>query len=276
MTIYDRKIFHYALIASVATTILALGMFTSVARAEAEEVTINVMNHICNEDIQSLEDFENVDGPDDNDSTQFHDKVLACPTVVLEDDEYAEGAIHHEDKHEFNFEVEGDDGEEMDIEDAEYVQMKLCESDVDFDVNGDEEISEDVCLGTSLYQYTDVEGGEVSVTEVETPDDTRPGALEFTPDSIAQNDDADTLVEDFGEVFGEGDHTVMLETDEDDADDVITLHIYNFQDEEYENEDEDGEEMEENEDIVRIDEDLFSALIEAINELLMAIDSRFI
>lgn len=262
---------QYFLVGMAAVSVLALGMFVSVASAHAEGVTVNVMTHICDEDIQSVEDFDNVDGPDENSTTQFHDKVLACPTVVMDGDEYADGAIHYGDHEDFNFVVEGDNGDEQDMGDADYSQMKLCESDVDFDVNGDGDISEDTCLGTSLYSFTDVDGGDVEVTEVDPPEGTRPGALEFTPDALAENDDADTLVGDMGNVFGEGDHSVMLDTMDDDDDNVITLHIYNFQGEDYNDEDSNDDDSG---DSVTIDEDLFDNLLDAIGGLIQIIAIR--
>ncbi len=192
-------------------------------------VTINVMNHICDEDTQTVDEFDSFDGPDDNDTTDFHDKVLNCPTVVLDGDSYVDGTVHFPETRDFNFTVTGDDGEEMTISDAEFMPMKLCETDVDFDVNGDGDIDAGTCLETSMYSFEGVAGGNVTVTESETPGDVRAGALEFTPDALMENDDADTLVdEDVDDVFSDGDMTLMLDTDEDSQDNVVTLHIYNF------------------------------------------------
>jgi hypothetical protein len=192
-----------------------------------ETVTINVMKHICNEDIQTVADFDNVDGPDEGNETNFHDKVLACPTVVMTGDDYTEGTVHFSEKRDFDFEITDANGETHTIADATFTQIQVNESDINVDVNNNGNLEDS--LGTSLYSYTGVASGEITVTEIETPGDTRPGALEFTPDALAENDDAATLSENMDSIFDDGDATIELDTTNDTGDSSITLHVYNFQ-----------------------------------------------
>lgn len=192
-----------------------------------DTVTVNVMKHICDEDIQNLSEFKSVDGPDAGNTTEFHDTVVRCPTVVREGDSYSNGSANFGEKRDFNFEVTGADGEIQDIGGAQFQQQALNESDLGTDVNGDGDMVD--TLDTSQYVYSNVSSGLVDVEETETPQDTRPGALKFTPDALVQNDDAATLVENQDTVF-ENDSIIELNTSKDSEDDTITLHVYNFQD----------------------------------------------
>ena len=202
---------------------------------EELETTVNVMKHVCDESIQNLSDFNQVDGPDAGNTTEFHDKVLACPTVVQEGDNYSNNSVNFGEKRDFNFEVASSSGVQH-IDDSEFVQQKLNESDIGIDVNGDGDMTD--ALDTSLYVYTGVTEGLVNVTETETPGETRPGALEFTPDTIMQNDDDSTLLEN-QDVFAD-DSTIELNTSLDSEDDTVTLHVYNFQNVDDEDPENDG------------------------------------
>jgi hypothetical protein len=202
---------------------------------DRENVTIRVMKHVCTSSVQSIDDFESVD-PNGDGQTAFVDKVLACPTVVQPGDGYVDGAVSSDDKHDMQFEIEDADGEMHTIEDASYQQQQVCESEeasededaatavVGADVSGDGD--QDDCLDTSLYVYEGVADGNVTVTETDTPGVTMPGALEFTPQALSPNNDADTLLEEQNEVFAD-DNMVELDTTRDD-DGAITLHLYNF------------------------------------------------
>lgn len=201
-------------------------------------VTINVMKHICSaEHVQDIDDFESVDLNGDGNNT-FVDKVLACPTVVMPGDEYSTGSFHFDGKRVFDFEVHHGDGDLQTILDATFVKRQLCESEgasqdnssstgvAGADLTGDGDL--DDCVDTSLYQYKNVTDGLVNVTETDTPGVTRPGALEFTPQALAANNDSKTLLEEENQVFSSDDFTIELDTSLDDEDNTVTLHVYNF------------------------------------------------
>jgi predicted ribosomally synthesized peptide with SipW-like signal peptide len=200
---------------------------TNVTNETRENVTVNVMKHICDDEIQSVQDFNQVDGPDANTTTEFHDKVLACPTVVREGDNYTNGTAAFDSKEDFDFTVTGADGEQQTIEDAAFKQGQVPESAIGVDVNGDGDRNDS--LDTSLYAFSNVSSGNVSITETEAPNNTRSGALAFTPSGLAPNDDASTLLENLSQVFADDD-TIELDTTRDTQDNEITLHVYNFQD----------------------------------------------
>ena len=185
--------------------------------------TVNVMKHICNAAIKDLADFESTDGPDANQTTEFHDKVLACPTVVMEGDDYTDG-LAFDGKRAFDFEVKGDEGETQTIADATFVPGKVCETDINFDANGDGTIDANTCFDTSLYSYTDVSAGNITVTELVSPTGRIGGALEFTPAALNGGFDEAVVLTDSNR-FDDG----VVEIDSTlDNDGVVTLHLYNF------------------------------------------------
>jgi len=220
---------------ALALAVVAFGIGTPLASAQSsdEEVQINVMKHICAEGVDFVEEFDSVEGPDDGEETNFHDKVLECPTVVLPEDDYAdhddEEIVNFGGKRDFDFVVSDDDGDTQDISEASFVNQKVTEQAVDVDVNGDGDRND--ALGTSHYAYSGVADGDVTVTETESPDGTQAGALEFTPQALQENNDAETLEEDMNEVFADDDQAIELDTSADN-DGVVTLHVYNFENDE--------------------------------------------
>lgn len=206
------------------------------AQPSSGDVTINVMKHECDADlVKNLEEFETVD-TNGNGVHEFVDTVLACPTMVMPGDEQANGALAFPDKKDFQFEVEDDLGVVQNLDTSTYIERQVCESEeasqddgantvvLGADISGDGDT--DDCLDTSLYQVDNVANGTVNVTETEPPFFTRPGALEFTPQAVNENNDNETLEEELREVFV-GDSIIELDTTRDDNG-VVTLHVYNF------------------------------------------------
>lgn len=193
-------------------------------------VTINVMKHICNPSIQSTQDFNDTAGNlsfdnADDEMTSFLNKLLACPTVVLEDDDYTDG-ISFEEKRDFDFTVTGDQGETQTISSSTFMPQKVCETDLGIDVNGDGEISADTCVDTSMYVYSNVSSGNVVVTETVSPTGDIGGFLEFTPAALNDGFDEEITLNDANR-FEDG--FVVINSDLDEGDDTITLHLYNMQ-----------------------------------------------
>ncbi|HLG23832.1 MAG TPA: PKD domain-containing protein [Candidatus Nanoarchaeia archaeon] len=172
---------------------------------------ILVMKHICPSNIQSLSDFNSLGG--------FVEKEIACPVVVLPNDEASLDAISG-GEHDFDFDVEGSDNTVQSISSAGFIQSKACENEDIGDLNNDGNISNSTCLDTSHYAYINVKSGNVVVTESEMPEGTRFGAVSFTPNSLMANNDEDSLV-------SAEDGVITLDTSGD-SDDSIMLHVYNF------------------------------------------------
>jgi major membrane immunogen (membrane-anchored lipoprotein) len=221
----------------VVAAVMVLGVAAPSASAQSnEDVTINVMKHICNPNVQDIDDFNDVD-VNNNGETEFTDKVLSCPTVLLEGDDYVDGTVHFSENRPFNFRVTDQNNDNQDIADATLVNQQVCEAEepddpeentiyLGADVNDDGLMN--ACLDTSLYSYENVAGGDdISVVELLSPTGQAGGALEFTPPSLNGDFNEEVTLGDDGDRFEGG--VVELDSTEDN-DGTITLHLYNFQD----------------------------------------------
>lgn len=212
-----RKV-NLTLFAALAALALSVA---PVAADAGDDQMIMVMKHACSADIQSEADFEAVELAGEgatNPVAALVNTVLACPTVVNPGDSTSDGI--KADAAGFTFTVESSAGEATPA--ADTTALKLCESDLELDANGDGNISDDVCLDVSHRAHTGVSGGPVTVTETDAPDGFRFGTLRLTPTEIDGNNDAASLV-----AFADG--VIELDTT-DDEDGMVMLHVYNFAD----------------------------------------------
>jgi hypothetical protein len=205
------------------------------AAAHGDEPTVVVMQHLCNADIQSEADFVAVEnagagGQAGGEGTLpgLVATVLACPTVFLPSDTGTGGIAA--DPTEFEYTVEDADGASYDLTaDGMFMAAELCESDIALDANGNGEVEEDVCLDVSMYSFSPVAEGDVTVTQTSAPGDTRFGTIRFTPAST----DEMALLSATGGVI-ELDTTADTQVAEPPLplseynDDVIVAHVYNF------------------------------------------------
>ena len=191
--------------------VLMLALSPGVRHAEAAESSVAVMLHVCPESIQSVEDFDDLGG--------FLQKVLACPVVTRTGDEGLKGTVSAANQN-FSFTLDATDGSSRTITDATFMQGKLCESDLDTDVNGDGTKSKGTCVDISHYVYSGMPKGELRITETAPPDGFMFGAIEFSPAALGGGNDADTLV-------SARDGVVELDTAKDE-DATTMLHVYNF------------------------------------------------
>jgi hypothetical protein len=205
------------------------------AAAHGDEPTVVVMQHLCNAEIQSEADFvavenEGAGGQAGGEGTLpgLVATVLACPTVFLPSDTGTGGVAA--DPTEFEYTVSDGDGASYDLSaDGMFMAAELCESDIALDANGNGEVEEDVCLDVSMYSFSPVAEGDVTVTQTSAPGDTRFGTIRFTPAST----DEMALLSATGGVI-DLDTTADTQVAEPPLplseynDDVIVAHVYNF------------------------------------------------
>jgi hypothetical protein len=205
------------------------------AAAHGDEPTVVVMQHLCNADIQSEADFvaaenEGAGGQAGGEGTLpgLVATVLACPTVFLPDDTGTGGIAA--DPTDFEYTVEDAEGASYDLSsDGMFMPMQLCEADIALDANGNGEVEDDVCLDVSMYMFSPVAEGDVTVTQTSAPGDTRFGTIRFTP---ASTDDLALLSATGGVI--EFDTTADTQVAEPPLpldeynDDVVVAHVYNF------------------------------------------------
>ena len=205
------------------------------AAAHGGEPTVVVMQHLCNEDIQSEADFaaveaEGAGGQPGGEGTLpgLVATVLACPTVFLPSDTGTGGLAA--EPTEFEYTVEDGDGASYELTaDGMFMAAELCESDIALDADGSGEIDEDVCLDVSMYSFSPLAEGNVTLTQTGAPGDTRFGTIRFTP---ASTDDLALISAEGGVI--ELDTTADTQVAEPPLpldeynDDVVVAHVYNF------------------------------------------------
>ena len=152
-------------IGCIATISIMLMFAAPVAAAEGDPGTVMIMNHACTEEpVKDQADFDAIVAQAKGDeTTALALTVVACPTIIQPDDTFSDGI--HGPAVAFDFTVTDANGDTQTLGDAEFMTAKLCETDIDRDVNGDGEMTADVCLDTSHYVFTDLAVGKVTVKE---------------------------------------------------------------------------------------------------------------
>src|SRR5919112_2707687 len=178
--------------------------------AEGDPGKVLVMKHACTEEpVRNEADFDAIVAKAEGDEiTALALTVLACPTIVLADDEgdrtdgVAGPAV------DFDFTVTDSNGDTQTLADAMFVSAKLCETDIERDANGDGQFSADVCLDISHYMFENVAVGEVTVEETTPPNGWKFGTQLLTPQALQAegSDDAAT-----GADYDDGTSTVTLD-----------------------------------------------------------------
>jgi len=211
---------------TMAAGLLLLSAVPAVA-AEGDAGSLMIMKHACTEEpIKTQADFDDVVAMADGDEvTALALTVLACPTIVLTDDEadFTDGI--HGAGVDFDFSVTDSNGDTQTLSDAEFMPAKLCETDIDRDANGDGQKTADVCLDISHYIFSDLSVGDVTVKETTPPNGWKFGTVTLTPKvlQVSPSDDAATNM-----TFTAKTSTVKLDLSGD-ADNMAMIHVYNFE-----------------------------------------------
>jgi len=210
----------------IAAGLLAISAVPALA-AEGDEGVLMIMKHACTEEpVMNQADFDAIVAQADGDEiTALALTVLACPTIVLSDDEGGFSDGIHGPAVDFEFEVTDSNGDTQTLADAELVTAKLCETDIDRDANGDGQKTADVCLDISNYMFTNLAVGDVTVKETTPPNGWKFGTLTLTPQALQAEGSNDAAT---GATFTAKTSTVSLDLSGD-ADNTAMLHIYNFE-----------------------------------------------
>ncbi|MES2471182.1 MAG: hypothetical protein V4526_03045 [Patescibacteria group bacterium] len=215
---------------------LALAASAQSAHAQAtttatSSVSIHIAKHQCNENINSVSDFEDLE--EGRSAVSAFANVLAnCPVTGLSGDEPTSGSVSAS-RSTFNFNVENTQGQDYDLDDADFMQDVICEDDINTDIDGTGGISSDTCYDQSHYVIDDIDiqdGNQlIEITETQAGEGRRFGAVRFTPNAVSANTDANALVS-VNESLGR----VRLNLANDTNGEVM-LHVYNFVEEDDDN-----------------------------------------
>lgn len=225
-----RKLLVSMATASVMVAAFALPTFA----AHGGEPQVVVMQHLCNADIQSNADFKAVE--DKGAGGQPGGKgtlpglvatVLACPTIVMNGQAATDGISGGQKA--FDYTITDSAGANDKLSDGMFMAAKLCETDIDLDVNGDGKKSAATCLDVSMTGVSPIAEGAVSLTQT-APANTRFGTIRTTPASTDEK-----------AVVSASNGKIELDTSKDTQvaspplplaeynDDVVVVHVYNFQ-----------------------------------------------
>ena len=219
---------HRSLALLGAALLLLLSSVPAFA-AEGDPGKVMIMKHACTEQpVRNEADFDAIVAQAEGDEiTALALTVLACPTIVLTEDENGRTDGVAGPAVDFEFSLTDSNGDTQTLADAEFMAAKLCESDINRDANGDGN-SEDpnVCLDISHYVFSNVAVGEVTVEETSPPNGWRFGTMLLTPQALQAegSNDAQTNAD-----YDADSATVTLDLSGDEDNDVM-LHIYNFED----------------------------------------------
>jgi hypothetical protein len=215
------------ILSAAAAGLLLLGSAIPALADEGDAGKLMIMKHACTEQpVKDQADFDAIVAQAGGDEvTALALTVLACPTIVLSDDEGGRTDGVAGPAVDFDFTVTDANGDTQTLADAEFVAAKLCETDIQRDANGDGEFSAEVCLDISHYMFDNLPAGEVTVEETMPPNGWKFGTLLLTPQALQASGSNDAAT---GASFDAGSSTVTLDLSGD-ADNDAMLHIYNFE-----------------------------------------------
>ena len=133
---------------------------------------ISIVTHLCG-NITAKADFKAL--PD------FAKQLLACPVTMLPADSGPAG-LFHADPVDFDYTITDANGDAAPLSGAVFKPEDLCETDIQQDINNDGQISTNLCIDGSRYQFDGVaQGAGVVVTQTTAPAGFRLGAVLIAP-----------------------------------------------------------------------------------------------
>lgn len=210
----------------MTATGLLLSSAIPMLAASGDPGKVTITSHACTEQpIKNQAEFDAVVAKAKGDAvTALALTSLACPTIVLSanDMDRTDGAAGP--AVDFDVTVIDSKSAKQTLADAVFTPVKLCETDLERDVNGDSNVTADVCLDLSNYVFSNLAVGTVTVKEITPPNGWKFGTLSLIPKvlQMAGSDDAKTGVD-----FSAKTATVKLDL-AGDADAQAILHVFLF------------------------------------------------
>ncbi len=185
--------------------------------------SIMIMKHLCNSNITNLNDFLNL-GAGQTYYRKFLNSELNCPTSAIPGDVAPSGSITGP-RTNFDFQVQNTNGTTTQTlkNNGTYIPNKICESSIGVDIDLNGTIASSTCLDASSYELNLTStSSQVTVNETNPSPNSHFGAVLFTPDQIAPNNDDQDLI-------GTTSSGVMNFNLASDTDKMIMLHVFNIQ-----------------------------------------------
>lgn len=208
---------------ALAQTATSTMSTTTGTTATTTTYQVMVMNHLCGQNIKNLTDFQNLTSNRDS-LGGFANQVFNCPTTGLSGNNPALGSIAAP-RTAYNFQVMENMGTTTQTLSANGVFMpeKLCESDINKDINLDGTVAISTCFDISHYRIPITASSTLlNVTENSLPSGYHFGTVLFTPVALMSNNDAQDLLS-----VNTGSGMIRLDMASD-TDKTVMLHVFNF------------------------------------------------
>ncbi|MDP9222844.1 MAG: hypothetical protein M3P18_03135 [Actinomycetota bacterium] len=207
---------------------IALFLFSAVPAlaADGDPGKVTIAKHACTEQpIKSQAEFDAVLATAKGDDVAgLADAIQACPTIVLPGNENDRSGGVAGPAVDFALTVTDSKGGKQTLADATFTAAKLCETDLDRDINGDGKKTAEVCLDISNYTFSNLAVGAVTIRETTPPNGWKFGTMLLTP-KVLQPTGSDDSKTDAAFTAKTGTVTLDLAGD---PDDQAMVHIYLF------------------------------------------------
>lgn len=221
-----QHLFHIAL-AGASLFTASLGLFIATpafaTTTPQQNYHVMVMTHLCKISIQNADQFDAMENGLSPLAALATD-VLACPTTGLPNNTAATGSIAAP-RTTYNFSIMTGAQTQTVQANGTFMPKKVCESNLNMDVNKDGLISSSTCLDISDYDVPVIPSSsdtQISVDQTMSPAGFHFGTLRFTPVALDGNNDSESLK--FIDPKTGHMHLNMIA----DKDRMIMLHVYQF------------------------------------------------
>jgi hypothetical protein len=209
---------------ALAQTATTTTSYTGSNQATSTTATIQIMTHLCGNNVRNLSDFQALSTSTDP-IAAFLEAELNCPTTGLLGNEAATGTIASP-RMAYDFTVlgNGTTTSQRLASSTLFMQHAISETDLGRDINHDGMISSSTALDISHYEFMPVftDNGRIMVTETNAPSGFMFGTVRFTPNELVANNDMDAFV-------GLDASNARIDLDVSrDQNRTVMLHIYNF------------------------------------------------
>lgn len=205
------KKIYFAIVIIIGVLILGTGLIDAqtVFNQPGTPTKINIVKHMCPANIQSQADFDALGS--------FFNKVNVCPTITYPGNVPTSGA-RTGNQYFFAFTIVARNTANQIVNYTQpdfFNPNSFCQN-----VTTTGMTTTNYCLDTSGYLFTNIPSGGVSIYESRPVAGTRLGAIEFTPTTVRDNNDRDTLLNISNGIIN---LNTLLDRDND-----ITIHAFDF------------------------------------------------
>ena len=210
---------------STTTATTTQNQATTTATTTPRNYKVLIMKHLCPSYVRDMQDFNNLLANRDE-PTGFINAEFHCPTTVVNGNSPYPGSIYSTSTA-FNFQIwnwnDVATSTRTLVSNGTFVQSRMCETDINRDINLNGTIASSTCLDASHYEVPVTStSSKFMITESTQPNGYQFGTVLFTPPSISANNDMQNLTS-----INSQSGVINLDMASD-TDNTIVLHVFNF------------------------------------------------